>query len=835
MRKPLLETLEDRTLPSLVAPVVFDTAQGPQGLAVGDLRANGHLDIVTAGTSVSVLLGNGNGTFQSAVNYATGGGNAQFVALAQLQAGGPLGIVTTNPANDRVSVLLGNGDGTFRPAVQYSVGTNERPISVAVGDFTGDGNPDLVTADVPQAHDRGQNAFSVLVGKNNGTFQTAVTHTLSFAPSSLAAGVFTGNGDLSLAVGTSGGVMVLLGNGNGTFQAPVLYAIGAKTTVSSVLVSDLAGTGKLDLVTADFGTNTVSVLLGNGNGTFGPAANYSVGGQGPRTVATGRLQPGGPLDLVTDNATSSSVSVLPGVGNGTFGTASQYFGGDSLYAVVTGDFTGSGTDDIAVTNVSQGSLGMGAVSVLLNRGNGTFPPLPIQNNKYSFGVATGDIRGDGIEDLVTTNEIGGTVNVLLGNGNGTFQAPQTFPAGPAPIDVVVGDFNGDGRPDLVVTETSGSTFVDLLLGNGDGTFKAPRQIPAGGQPGSIAAGHFHNPKILDLVTLDSGQNTATVLLNNGNGTFQPPVTYAVGNGPSSVAVADLQGDGITDLVVSNSYDNTVSVLLGNGNGTFRPAVNYSMSDNTTVANDPRSVTLGSLRTNGPLDIVMTNFGTSNVTVLPGNGNGTFGAPIHLSAGMNTSDAVAIADFDGDGTPDLLVNTEQADLATLLPGNGHGAFGAPHQLATGSVPFAMSVGQFDGQTLPEVAVLGNSTISVILNESGVPGGVGAALASGAGQITPPSPGAARPDVAELGAANLTDRVMVNVATTSASTFDSGISAANGIGLPAVSDQALFDLFFAATPSAKTPSLQTDIETAFPVARENRNLDILAARFLLLDLS
>jgi hypothetical protein len=200
-----------------------------------------------------------------------------------------------------------------------------------------------------------------------------------------------------------------------------------------------------------------------------------------------------------------------------------------------------------------------------------------------------------------------------------------------------------------------------------------------------------------------------------------------------VAVADLQGDGITDLVVSNSYDNTVSVLLGNGNGTFQPAVNYSMSDNTTVANDPRSVTLGSLRTSGPLDIVMTNFGTSNVTVLLGNGNGTFGAPRHLSAGMNTSDAVAIADFDGDGTPDLLVNTEQADVVTLLPGNGAGRFGAPVQFATGSVPFAMSVGQFDGHNLPEVAVLNNSTISVMLNDSGVPGGRGAAFADDAGQI------------------------------------------------------------------------------------------------------
>ena len=162
MHKPVLESLEDRTLPSLVAPVVYNTAQGPEGLAVGDLRGNGRLDIVTANNtsgSVSVLLGNGDGTFQPAVDFATGGTGTQFVALGHLgRGGGPLDVVTANFASGTVSVLLGNGDGTFRPAVQYSVGPRERPIAVAVGDFTGDGIPDLVTVNVPQAHDRGSTA-----------------------------------------------------------------------------------------------------------------------------------------------------------------------------------------------------------------------------------------------------------------------------------------------------------------------------------------------------------------------------------------------------------------------------------------------------------------------------------------------------------------------------------------------------------------------------------------------------------------------------------------------------------------------------------------------------
>jgi hypothetical protein len=173
------------------------------------------------------------------------------------------------------------------------------------------------------------------------------------------------------------------------------------------------------------------------------------------------------------------------------------------------------------------------------------------------------------------------------------------------------------------------------------------------------------------------------------------------------------------------------VLLGNGNGTFQPAVNYSISNNKHVANFPRFVTVASLRGNGRLDIVMTTFGSSNVTVLLGNGDGTFGAPIHLHGGVG-NDAAAIADFDDDGTPDILVTNFASDTVVLLPGNGDGTFRAPIQLATGKTPFAMAVGNFDTHNLPEVAVLGTSTISVLLNDSGAAALVRTASANGPGQ-------------------------------------------------------------------------------------------------------
>jgi hypothetical protein len=678
---------------------------------VGDLRGDGHFDVVTAnanGASVSVLLSNGDGTFKPDVEYATGGNNSRFVALAQLRSGDPLDVITTNSGTGTVSVLLGVGNGTFRPAVQYGVGPEESPIAVAVGDFTGDGIPDLVTVNLGSE----DFTFSVLAGKGDGTFQAAVTRTLPRQPSSLAAGDFTGDGHLGIAVGTTGGAMILLGNGDGTFKDPVFYGADPASLVSSVLVTDLTGTGSLDLVTANSTTSTVSVLRGNGDGTFGRATNYSVGGFGPQTVAVGQLRPDGPLDLVTANVQSDSVSVLPGAGDGTFGQPSQYAAGSAPYAVAAAAIAGGGADDIVATNPFGA---VGTVSVLLNQGDGTFPPhAPYPAGRENFDLATGDFRGIGVQDLVTTNELAGTVSVFLGNGDGTFGAPHTFPAGSDPVRIVVGDFSGHGRLDLVVAGVGGSTTLHLLLGNGDGTFGAPRSIPAGGVTGGIAAGHFHDPNILDLVTLDYQQNRANVLLGNGDGTFQAPVSYPVGRDPLSVAVGDLRGNGITDLVVANAVDDTVGVLLGNGNGTFGPAVNYRISDDSRVAFFPRFVTVGDLRGNGRLDIVTANLGSFSVTVLPGNGDGTFGAPLHIDAGPGATDPT-IADFDGDGNPDLLVANSSAGTVSLLLGKGDGTFRPRVRFAAGTSPVALSVGDFSGGDLPDVAVLNATTISVLLND------------------------------------------------------------------------------------------------------------------------
>jgi hypothetical protein len=225
---------------------------------------------------------------------------------------------------------------------------------------------------------------------------------------------------------------------------------------SSLSVGDLNGDGQLDLVTANIESNSVSVLLGNGDGTFAPKADFSTG-SAPNSVAIGDLNGDGRPDLATANLGSNSVSVLLGNGDGTFGAKTDYGAGSYPQSVAVGDLNGDGRPDLATAN------GSGTVSVLLGRGDGSFGA----NTDYRagiapFSVAVGDLNEDGHLDLAMANEGSSTVSVLLGNGDGSFGPKTDYGTGDGPESVAIGDLNGDGRPDLA-TANAGSNTVAVLL------------------------------------------------------------------------------------------------------------------------------------------------------------------------------------------------------------------------------------------------------------------------------------------------------------------------------------------------------------------------------------
>ncbi len=741
----------------------------PDAVAVGDFNHDGNLDIVTANSgsnTVSVSLGNGDGTFQNAVSYRVGNDPAS-VAVGDFNHDGNLDIVTANatpiahfnPITNTttytygpgtISVLLGNGDGTFQPAVSYTVGTD--PVSVAVGDFNHDGNLDIVTADATPianfnpitnttTYTYGPGTVSVLLGHGDGTFQPAISYTVGADPVSVAVGEFTHDGDLDIVTANQADntVSVLLGNGSGTFQPAVAYAVGGQP--SAVAVGDFNADGNLDIVTTDMITadNTVAVLLGNGDGTFRPAVQYPLSG-GPTAIAVGNIN--GSLDIVTTSTRDQTVSVFLGRGDGTFLPAAVYTVGAGPVGVALGDFNHDGNLDLVTANEADNTD-----SVLLGRGDGTFLSPPVYNvGTGPYTVAVGDFNGDGNLDVATViNAETNAVSVLLGNGDGTFQAPTTYDVGDSPIGVAVGQFTSDGNLDLVVTDSGHDNaytelynpgMVSVLLGRGDGTFLPAVNYPVGLGPFGVAVGDFNGYE--DIVTANNADNTVSVLLGNGDGTFQPAVTYDVGSRPIGVAVGDFNGQ--LGIVTANSgLDfggiptghpivgiSSVSVLLGNGNGTFQAAETYPVGFIPSPAGPvpygiPYGVAVGDF--NGHIGIVTANNNGNSVSVLLGDGKGHFAPAVDYPVGSNPV-GVAVGDFNGqygivaaNSAYVLATNTYGAGTVSVLLGNGNGTFQPVVSYPVGSGPFGVAVGDFtnDGNADIVTANLGDNTDSVLLGE------------------------------------------------------------------------------------------------------------------------
>jgi uncharacterized protein (DUF2141 family) len=348
-------------------------------------------------------------------------------------------------------------------------------------------------------------------------------------------------------------------------------------------------------------------------------------------------------------------------------------------SVTVGDFTGSGKLDLAVAQFGT------KVYVFLGNGDGTFtqasgspmviqqPPWDTLPTPYMNFITVGDFNNSGKLGLAVANYTDSNVPILLGNGDGTFTPSNAFvySAGFNTTALAVGDFMGNGNLDLAVANGPSGLALNILLGYGNGAFNQAPLPPTGYVNTAYmpAVGDFNGDGKLDLAVTGAGvtgpqDNELTILLGNGDGTFTAASnsTFATGAAPQAIAVADLNGDGKLDLIIANSQGASLTILLGNGDGTFTPAAGSPI----TVGNAPYAVAVADLNGDGKLDLAIANNGDGTVSVLLGNGDGTFasasGSPFPVGTGPSS---IAVGDFNGSGRLGLAVTNWQGNTLSIL--------------------------------------------------------------------------------------------------------------------------------------------------------------------------
>ncbi|CAF5042446.1 unnamed protein product, partial [Rotaria sp. Silwood1] len=531
----------------------------------------------------------------------------------------------------------------------------------------------------------------------NGAFAQAINYpTGYYSPLFISVGDFNNDNLLDFASANydSHNLSIYLSNGNATFQSPI--SVSTSIYYAKFLtVRDLNNDARDDIVVTFPDSSTIGVFLGYGDGNFQDMKTYSTDvGTSPYRAVLSDFNKDAVVDIAVLNPENSSINVFFGNSDGTFSrklTLHIEYAFDS-YSIAIGDFNNDKEDDIVV-----GNLGSNDLSVLLLQYQPSFVSSSVYrqgSSSHPSSVTISDFNNDQQMDIVITNAGNDTVQILLGYREGTFTNIITYSTGinVHPQHVVAADFNNDNQLDIAVINYWTSD-LRVFLTSGTETSAVACEYATGYKsfPRSIAAGDFNKDGWIDVVVANSATNNIGVFLGFDYPTFRSHniVLQKRDSIPYYVAIGDFNKDSQWDIAIACRKTNNIAVVLGKGNGTFAKEQLYALP----VSADPRSLVIGDFNNDNISDIAVANSRKKSISILLGNGNGTF-AP-HMS--QKTIDAspvsIAVGDFNNDSRQDIVVALEYANSIGIFIGIGNGSFQnqISYQMPRESSPVWVAVG------------------------------------------------------------------------------------------------------------------------------------------------
>jgi hypothetical protein len=654
------------------------TGGDPEAVAAADVDGDGDLDLISADSSsnrLSIFINNGAGSFQL-TNTIMNRASPKAVVAVDIDEDGDVDLISADSGSMLLSILINDGSGSFSASSTISV-TNE-PEALITADVDGDKKVDLICAF------RFGTSLSIFMNNGSGGFSTSPT-TISTGsePRSVSAADVNGDGavDLISASFVEDQLLVFMNNGSGGFSTPNTI-LNTGTAPRVVVSADINGDGHVDLLSADRNSNQLSLFVGDGSGAFVVAtpATIPIGVQAEALIAAD-IDGNGQVDLISADSGSQQLSLFLNARSASF-SPSISLPIDSAAKprfVIAGDINGDKNIDL----ISADDSGSGQLSVFLGDGLGAFPVASrstLNTGGSPQAVTAADIDGDGNIDLISADSGSNQLSIFTNMGSGSLQSPVTIATGSSPQAVTAADIDGDGNIDLISAD-SGSNQLSIFTNMGSGLFQPTNTITTGNSPQAVTAVDVDGDGNIDLISADRGADQLSIFINDGSGAFNPVNSSMVmtGTDPDSVITADIDRDGDLDLICSDRrQSNQLSIFINDGSGAF------SAANPIPAGNDPRSVTAADVDGDGDVDLISAERVTKRVSVFLNDGSGVFRLAIPTLPTGRSTETVTTADVNGDGHVDLISGvTEQERLAVFLNLNSDNfsplLFGTPRVL------------------------------------------------------------------------------------------------------------------------------------------------------------